>query len=70
MQAAGEMDALDRHVGGQDEFMPTLDRHQRSIIANAEFHPFFKPQWPHPFIPVYVARPRLEPLYKLVFGPK
>jgi hypothetical protein len=37
------MDILDRHVGGQDKFMPTLDRQQRGIVANTEFHPFFNP---------------------------
>jgi hypothetical protein len=39
----GEVNILDRHVGGQDEFLPALDCHQRCIVANTECHPFFRP---------------------------
>jgi hypothetical protein len=38
----GEVDILEGHVGSEDEVVPPLDRHQRGIVANPQFHSFFK----------------------------
>ena len=70
VQLMGEVNILDRHVSSQDEVVPTLDRHQRCIIANTEFQPSFKPRGPCPFMPGFGGRQRLQPLNELVFGSK
>ena len=70
VQPAGEMDILDRHVGGQDEFVPALDHHQRGIVANTEFQSFFEPSRPRSSMPVRMGRQCLEPLHEFVFSSK
>jgi hypothetical protein len=70
VQRVGKVNTLNRHVGGQDEFLAAPDCHQRGIVPNAEFHPFSKPEGSHPFMLARWGRQCLEPTYEFVFSSK
>jgi hypothetical protein len=57
VKAECEVNVLNRHVGGQNQFLPGGDFHERSIIANAQADTRRSPRGP-----------ALDPGYELTFG--
>jgi hypothetical protein len=57
MQLAGEMDAFDGHVGGEDELVTAAWLKQRRVVANAKAQARVTP-----------LGERLEPADELAFG--